>query len=492
MNTRDVLFLVLSFPVLTLLFIFTVQSSSAAIYGITIGDTNFTCGVSDDICPPDYAGCQACTDDTTGDTGAVADDPECCVANSCDWGCTDSGEVCGDSTNEYTKDETDSEGNSVDSGGEEDCAGTGCTTEEVIDDDNNPACVDSYEDGTTLGIDYTDNCADDGALYRPYTYTSSVCSSGVSCHDTDGTGDEEICDEGNWHDADESETYCDAADGTWTTGTSTSDTFNDDYDGDLTNGYCDGDDGYFVTGAIVAETYRGSTACEALEGVTVSIKDMSDTSLVYDTDTTESATWSTIISDCTNPDNTVGEYVVTLEPDTYYIVAEKDGYNTVTRTLDLSTMTGDETYGYFEMYMSAECQSDCTMNDRTCYASCDGVNGCSYSSYEGTSVADYCDGRREGYRYVLSEETDETSNSVYGYEVYCCNEAPQSYTREYFSAEDVETNCVENIISREKTVLLNGEWVDLHFVIFSDPQPEKEDCSEYENFRCEVYGEAFC
>lgn len=496
MNTRDVMVITLFLPILILLFIAVVQSSSAAIYGITIGNTNFTCGTNDSICPSDYVNCEACTIDTTGGTGAIADDPDCCTANACGWGCTDSGEVCGDSTNEYTKDETDSDGASVDSGGEEDCSATGtiCTTEEVIDSDNNPACVDSYEDGTALGYDYTHNCADDGVLYRPYTYTSNLCSSDVSCHDTDDTGDEEICDEGNWHDADESETYCDAASGIWTICTTCigPDTSNDDYDGDLTNGYCDGDDGYFVTGGIVAETYRGSNACEALEGVTVSIKDMDDTTHIYDTDTTEEAIWGTIISDCDNVDNIVGKYVITLEPDIYYLVAEKDGYNTVTKTIDLSTMIGDETLDYFEMYLSAECQSDCTMNDRTCYASCDGVNGCSYASYEGTSIATYCDGRREGYRYVLSEETDFVSNSVYGDEVYCCAGEAQSYTREYFSAEDVETNCVENIITREKTILLNGEWVDLHFVIFSDPQPEKSDCSEYENFRCEVYGEAFC
>ncbi len=492
MNTRDILFITFFLPLLILLFVFTVQSSSAAIYGITIGDTNFTCGKNDSICPSDYVNCEACTVDTTGDTDALADDPDCCTSNSCGLGCTVSGEVCGDSRNEYTKNETDSEGDIVGSGSEEDCKSTGCTTEHVIDDVNDPACVDRYEDGTALGIDYTHNCADDGTLYRPYTYTSDLCSSDVSCHDTDDTSDEEICDEGNWHDADESEIYCHATGGTWiVTGTHTSDTVKDDYDGDLYE-YCDSDDGYFVTGGIVAETYRGSGACEALEGVTVSIKDMDITSHVYDTDTTEEARWSTIISDCDNLDNAVGTYVVMLEPDTYYLVAEKDGYNTVTKTIDLSSMTGDETLDYFEMYLSAECQSDCTMNDRTCYASCDGVNGCNYLSYEGMSVAAYCDGRREGYRYVLSEKIDPVSNSIYGDEVYCCTETPQSYNREYFSAEDVETNCVENIIEREKTVLLNGEWVDIHFVIFSDPQPEKEDCTEYENFRCDVYGEAFC
>ena len=76
MNTREVLFLVLSFPVLTLLLLFTVQSSSAAIYGLTIGDTNFTCGANDSICPSDYVACTACAEDTSGDTGAIADDPD--------------------------------------------------------------------------------------------------------------------------------------------------------------------------------------------------------------------------------------------------------------------------------------------------------------------------------------------------------------------------------------------------------------------------------
>ena len=466
-----------------------------AIYGITIGDTNFTCGTDDDICPSDYAGCQGCGD--SSEYNASQDDPDCCEANSCDWPCTEAGVVCGDSTDEYSKDETDSDGASVDSGGEEDCSGTGivCTTEEVIDDENNVACVDTYYNGTdTLGYDYTYNCADDGVLYHPYTYTSSLCQHDISCHDTEGDGDDEICDAGNWHDADESETYCDAASGTWTTGTSTSDTFNDDYDGDLTKGYCDGDDGYYVTGAVVAETYRGSSYCEAAEDVTISIKDMSDTTIVYDSDTTEySSSWDTLL-DCheDTTTNDIGTYTVTLAPGKYYLVAEKDGFNTVTRSIDLSTMIGDATLVSFWVYYGADCQSDCTKNDRICYAECEGVNDCSFTFYEGTSVSTYCDGLRKGYRHTLTETTDETDNSIEGYEVYCCNNEPESYTRDYFTAEDVETNCVENIISRERNVLVNGELLTLHFVLFSDPKPEKADCEEYEDFRCDVYGDAFC
>ena len=44
----------------------------------------------------------------------------------------------------------------------------------------------------------------------------------------------------------------------------------------------------------------------------------------------------------------------------------------------------------------------------------------------------------------------------------------------------------------ERTVLVNGELLTIHFVLFSDPKPEKEDCEVYEDFRCDVYGEAFC
>lgn len=495
MNKRDILFLVVSSPLIMLLLIISIHASSAAIYGITIADSNFTCGTRDYVCPSDYAGCGGCTDDET--LGASQDDPDCCEANACGWACTDAGVVCGDSSNEDSKDETDSEGDSVDSGGEEDCNGSSCTTEEVIDDENNVACVDTYYNGTdTLGYDYTYNCADDGVLYHPYTYTSNLCQHDISCHDTEGDGDDEVCDMGNWHDPDESETYCDAVSGTWTTGTSTSDTFNDDYDGDLTNGYCDGDDGYYVTGAVVAETYRGSGYCEAAEGVTISIKDTTDTSIVYDSDATEySSSWDTVLGcheDTTT--NDVGTYTVTLAPGEYYLVAEKEGYNTVTRSIDLSSMTGDETLDAYlvTMYLSADCQSDCTKNDRICYAECEGVNECTYSSYEGTSIAAYCDGLREGYRYVLSETTDEADNSIYGYEVYCCTGEPQSYERDYFSAEDVETSCVENIISRERAVVVNGELLTLHFVLFSDPKPEKADCEKYEDFRCDVYGDAFC
>ncbi len=221
---------------------------------------------------------------------------------------------------------------------------------------------------------------------------------------------------------------------------------------------------------------------------------MTDTARVYDTDTTtSSSTWSeTVTCHEDTSDNSVGTFTVTLEPGTYYLVAEKDGLNTVTRTIDLTTMTDDEELGYFWMYYNEECQSDCTKNDRTCYASCDGVNDCSYSSYEGTSIADYCDGHEEGYRYALSETTDAVSNSIYGYEVYCCTGSAESYTRDYFSLDDAETNCVENLISRDKGFMVSGERLTLHFVLFSDPHPEKSGCSTYSDFACETYGDAFC
>ncbi len=488
MKFRDCLFLSVSFPVI-ILFMVSIYSTSAAIYGITIGDTNFTCGSKDSICPSDYAGCQGCGDDTT--FGASQNDPDCCEANTCGWPCTNAGVVCGDSTTEYPKNETDSEGDSVDSGGEEDCYGSGCTTEEVIEDGNNPACVDTNYNGTyALGYDYTFNCADDGILFHPYTYTSNTCQHDISCRDTESDGDDEICDAGNWHDADESKTYCAAASETWATGISTSDTFNDDYDGDLTNGYCEGDDGYVVTGAIVQETYRKSSTCEAAEDVTVSIKDIGDTTIVYDSDTTEySSGWSYETFDC-QTGNEAGTYTVTLAAGKYYLVAEKSGFNTVTKTIDLSSMTDDEVLDSFWMYYSAECQSDCTKNDKICYAECDGVNDCSFNFYEGIGVSTYCDGLKKGHRYVLTENEEE--NSVSGYDVYCCNNEPQYYEREFFSADNVVTNCVENIISRERIMIINGELLTLHFVLFSDPKYEKSGCEIYEDFRCEVYGEAFC
>ncbi len=460
------------------------------IAGITIGDTNLTCGEEDDICPSDYANCSSCV------IGSAVDDPDCCTDNACGWGCTNAGVVCGDSDDEIWSDETDSEGDTVSDSSAEDCSGN-CTagTENVIDDENNPACVDTYYNGTVNSYDASENCAEDGIVFMPYSQTSNICAEERSCRDTDDDGDREVCDGGNWHDPDESETYCTAAEGVWTTGTGT-DTFKDDYDGNLSNGYCDGDDGYKVTGAIVAETYRGSSYCEAADGVIVSIKNITNTSRVYDTATTaSSSSWSeTTTCHQDSADNSVGSYTVTLEPGKYYLVAEKEGYNTVTQTIDLSSMSSDQEHSYFWMYYNDECQSDCTKNDKICYAACEGVNGCNYSSYAGTSIADYCDGLQKGYRYVLTEEIDAASNSIYGSEVYCCNTEPQEYVRDYFTSDDAETNCVENIISREKGFFLTGEWAIFHFVLFSEPHPEKSDAckSLYANFACEVYGEAFC
>jgi hypothetical protein len=460
---------------------------SAQIHNITIGTDTLYCGESDDICPSDYASCQGCIDDA----GDAVNDPDCCSSTCSGFWCTSASVVCGDSSNEETIHELDSEGELATSSTAEDCFGT-CTpgTEHVIDSSDEPACADSYYDGTDLGYDYTFNCADDGVLYRPYTYTSSVCVEDISCHDTDDDGDLEVCDEGKWHDADESLEYCTASAKSWIETEIGTDVFNDDYNGVLDDGYCDGDDGYILRGAVIGETYRGSSYCEALEDATITIKDVATATTIYDTDTTEySETWTyeTLTCHDGSADNSVGQYSLTLEAGTYYLIAEKAGYNTVTRTI---TVTGDQTLSSFWMYLNAECQSDCTMNDRICYAECAGVNGCTYSDYGGTSIAPYCDGLQEGYRYVLTESEGE--DSIYGDEVYCCNNEPQSYEREYFTAGDVATNCVENVIEHSKAITVNGELVDIHFVLFSDPQAEKTGCSEYADYACEVYGDAFC
>ncbi|PIN80201.1 hypothetical protein COV16_01385, partial [Candidatus Woesearchaeota archaeon CG10_big_fil_rev_8_21_14_0_10_34_8] len=370
----------------------------------------------------------------------------------------------------------------------EDCSGT-CAegTEEVIDDSNAAACLDTaYDDA--------DSCADDGEIYSPISTTSDVCSTDVSCHDNDEDGDYEVCSGGNWHDPDESETYCDAVSGTWVTIETGTDADQDDYDTDLSNGYCSGDDGYVVTGAIVLETYRGSGYCEAAEDVTITIKDVDDTSIEYLSTTTEySESWDEALScyeDSTA--NDVGEYTFSIDAGTYYLVAEKDGYNTVTKLITVSTTEEDNTFSVFWMYLNEGCQSDCTMNDNTCYAECEGVNGCTFPTYDetGESVANYCDSLKEGYRYVLSET--ESDGEITGDHVYCCNNEPEAYSREYFSAEDAQTNCVENVISKKKGFWLNGEWVYFNFILFSDPHPEKVGCNEYSEFACELYGDAFC
>ncbi len=426
------------------MFLCLIPFAYAGIIGVSISTTEYNCSsISDSICPSDYMWCEGCIDSD----GNSVDDIDCCNS-ACGWACTDAGVVCGDSTNEIWKEETDSEGDTVDDSGVEDCSGT-CTsgTESVIDSTDGPACLDTLYNSTS-------SCADDGILYAPYTDTGSVCLEDVSCKDTDVDGDMEICDGGNWHDADEPGTYCTAYPGTWTTGTGT-DTFYDDYNGDLADGYCDGDDGYIITGAVVGETYRGSPYCEPLTNVTITIKDTATTTTVYDTDTTTySSTWSeTLTCHENSADNDVGVYSVTLEQGTYYLVAEKSGYNTVTRTITISS--ADEELESFWMYLNAECQSDCTMNDRVCYAECDGVNDCTYQTYGTESVANYCDGLRDGYRVVLSETEDTAADMVSGYEVYCCTNEPQYYEREYFTAEDVETSCVENVISKKKAITVN-------------------------------------
>lgn len=468
-----------------ILLVFLLKEATAAIYGITIGDTNFPCGISDGICPSDYAGCQPCADDTTGSTGAVANDPDCCSPMVCtSFWCTAASIVCGDSTTEQAKDETDSEGQTVANTGIEDCYSVGCTSEQVVDNSNDPACLDTVTNST-------DSCADDGILFSPYT-TTTTCEENVNCRDTDDDGDTELCTGGNWHDPDEAETYCTAVEGTWTMGEGTSSAL-DDFNGDLTDGYCEGDDGFTMRGAIVAETYRGSSYCEPAIDVTVTIKDVGDTSIIYEsTTTTYEETWSEILG-CheISTSNDVGKYTLALRAGTYYLVAEATGYNTVTKNI---SVIEDATFDAFWLYLNENCQADCTKNDKICYSACEGVNGCTFPTYSGSgeSVATYCDGMKKGYRYVLSETTDAESNTVSGDHVYCCNNEPEAYSREYFSAEDAETSCVENVISKSKGIWLNGEWVNLNVVIFSDPMPEKSGCYEYKDFMCEMYGGAFC
>ncbi len=476
----------------------------AGIYGVTIGSTDYSCEdkadvdvtTSDGICPSDYAGCGACQqyDDESETSSHYVDDPDCCSPMVCTtfW-CTSAGEVCGDSTNESVLNETDSEGDTVDDTSPEDCSGT-CTsgTENVIDDTNEPACFDT-------DYDEPDSCADDANVYSPITATSGVCSADISCHDTDDDGDYEVCSAGNWHDADEAEEYCTAVGGTWEIGTGTSMEY-DDYNTDLTDGYCNDDDGYIINGAIVAEVIRSGAYCQAAakeilnKDVTVKIVDAADTSnIIAEMTTTYESSWSGETIGCHEDatDNDVGSYSFIIPAGDYYLVAEADSFNTVTKYISVSA---DETYATLWMYLNEGCQSDCTMNDSVCHASCDGVNSCSFQTYEetGERVSTYCDKLRKGYRYILTEEEDSESNTVSGYEVYCCTGTPQKYEREYFSTEDAETNCVENIISKDKEFWLNGEFVTFHFVLFSDPDPTKKNCGEYEDFMCEMYGGGFC
>lgn len=474
------------FVVFITVFILLLSIVYAQIQGITISDTDFLCGNEDGICPSDYAGEQACTTDAT--SGSDENDPECCAeAADHGWTCTTTGVVCGDVATESLLDEMDSEGETVDSSTAEDCSGT-CTDEQVIDDSNDQACWDSDRD-------QADDCADDGVLYDSYTTTSSVCEGGVSCHDTDVDGDSEVCENSRWHDPDEDEDYCIAVSGEWKYQAGT-DTTADDYDGDLSNGYCDGDDGFVILGAVVEEIYRGSESCEAAGDVTITIKDVDDPTIIYATTTT---VYSTDLSDYEHSTDSAllcasrteaGLYTLSLDAGTYYLVAEKTGYNTHTQTI---TITDSTDIPPITLYLNAECQSDCTMNDNVCYAACAGINGCAYNDYttdsgDVVSTSVYCDGQEKGSRYEIS--STDTGSAETGTEVYCCTGIPQTYTRT--AVQSVDTNCVENIIAREKSFIVNGEPLTLHFVVFSDPQPEKAGCEIYEDFMCEMYGGGFC
>jgi len=484
MNTKFFLFFIS---------LFIIPFIHAALQGVIIGTDDYVCQDSaetaDGICPSDYGSadftnCEACLN---ADNNYV-NDPDCCSPIYCSFDCTDAGVVCGDSSDERQRYETDSQGDTVTDSSPEDCYGLCISgTEHVIDDDTSWGCLDTaYDDPYS--------CADDGEIYSSIVTTANACENGNTCHDTDTDGDYELCDGGNWHDPDESQYYCEAAGYAWILpGVEFGiDSDKDDYDNDLSNGYCDGDDGFVVIGAIVAETYRGSGECEAAAEevigtpVTVTIKDIDDTSTIASIETTYQQSWTEETLSCQDT-NDVGSYEFALPAGTYYRVTEADGYNTVTNIIDVSA---DETAPLFWIYLNDACQSDCTMNDDICHASCQGVNGCAFSSYEGKSIGEYCEGYKKGYRYVLSEQ--ESGSTVTGDEVYCCTGEPQEYEREYFDPDDSQTNCVENVISQSKGVWLNGEWVDVHFVVFDDPHPEKTGCNEYAAFACEVYGDAFC
>lgn len=49
------------------------KNNEGTIKGIRIGNTNYSCGIADDICPSDYANCMPC----------VTEDPDCKRSTAC-------------------------------------------------------------------------------------------------------------------------------------------------------------------------------------------------------------------------------------------------------------------------------------------------------------------------------------------------------------------------------------------------------------------------
>jgi hypothetical protein len=121
----------------------------------------------------------------------------------------------------------------------------------------------------------------------------------------------------------------------------------------------------------------------------------------------------------TTADNT-GYYELEAIAGTYYIVAEAQTYVTYS---GIEVIAGPEAINEIDLDKSSECNEYCTKNDNMCHASCDGVNGCvfptgdNYENEEDVTVKELCDQQGEwpvslGYINILEPEIE--------YEYFCC------------------------------------------------------------------------
>lgn len=290
-------------------------------------------------------------------------------------------DTCGNDPGEVYQEEYDSEGDIAGTGDEEDCYGTedtlGCN-EQIIDDNPSGSCI---TDST--------NCVDDYNAYESVTILGT-CVVGHNCNDADdANGDFEICDNGKWHDPDESETYCDYHGYTWTT--CTTDCGTDDFDGDTTNGYCVEDDGVTIIGTVIGELIDQETPGVITDrDVEVELKNPDLTTM-----------YGPIIADSGD-----GIFSIDALAGQYFLVINAEGYMS---HLENITVSIPEDIGVFELYLSSECQPDCTRNDNICYSECDGINGCNYGEYydeDGEHVRDLCHLQHVYYPWELNESSE--------------------------------------------------------------------------------------
>ncbi len=318
--------------------------------------------------------------------------------------------------------------------------------------DGSTPCIDVNQMYSMFGIttNYNDSCCE----YEVYSYDGSYLSiffyQGID-YELNSTGDGvvnvTVC--GDTYTSGSSDGVCpsDYANGISPT----------EDDTDCCGKYGIVCDNYYEIG-IVEEALIGETECQASYNSTIYIKDKDDPTIIYETLTiTENTSWPTIIECLDDYWNDVGYTNATLSEGEYYVVVEKEGYNTRTENI---TLSGTSNSTLIQLYLSSECQSDCTMNDGVCYAECNGSSGCEFYNNETLNL---CDGANDGDRFEYSED----------YEVECCTGTPEYFERiEYTGVtEDSEESggsgaelC--DIIVKEYYVTIRGEPSKVRLLFF--------------------------